>query len=195
MTTYFTSDLHLGHQKIITMSNRPFADVAAMNNAIIERWNAVVQKSDTVYFLGDFCWSGYEHMFHQLRGSKHLIIGNHDTHAVLTLPWASQPQWYVELNGEFRPNKLGKRPKIVLSHYGMRSWSGMYKDAIMLYGHSHNKLPGFRVKPDEDRVVAGATLDVGVDAWDFRPVTLEQIKARIATLPEYSTEMPDQRNE
>ena len=31
---YFTSDLHLGHRGIITMQERPFADVEEMNKMI-----------------------------------------------------------------------------------------------------------------------------------------------------------------
>jgi len=39
---FFTSDQHFCHTKIITMRNRPFADVDEMNKALIANWNSVV---------------------------------------------------------------------------------------------------------------------------------------------------------
>ncbi len=178
---YLTSDLHLGHGKIITYCKRPFATVDEMNATIVKNWNETISDGDTVWFLGDFCWKGYEHFFHQLNGEKHLIIGNHDSHGVLTLPWASQPSHYQELKVTDENTAI----KLVLSHYGMRSWHGMYKKSIMLYGHSHNTLPGFRLSS------GGGTMDVGVDCWDFRPVTVSQIRSRLATLPEFAPEIHD----
>lgn len=50
---YFTSDLHLGHRGIIEMQNRPFKNVEEMNRVIVDNYNEVVHKNDTVYFLGD----------------------------------------------------------------------------------------------------------------------------------------------
>ena len=51
--TWFTSDPHFGHANIIRFCDRPFDDVQAMNDALVHRWNAVVQPEDTVYVLGD----------------------------------------------------------------------------------------------------------------------------------------------
>lgn len=208
MTVYFISDLHLGHQAIIKYCNRPFlvdgapsnwksldnwkefVDVERMNRTIIERWNATVKPHDTVWCLGDFCFGDDlgKRVFHELRGIKHLIVGNHDSPETLALPWSSVG-YYQALNGKFEPCAYKRRPKLVLSHYGMRSWHAMQKGCIMLYGHSHGKLPGFRFTDDGPKAYGGGTLDVGCDLWDFYPVTLEQIKARLLTLPAYSPEV------
>jgi len=50
---YFTSDLHLGHRGIITMRDRPFADVSEMNRTLITNFNSAVHRDDTVYILGN----------------------------------------------------------------------------------------------------------------------------------------------
>ncbi|MNW18401.1 hypothetical protein D3C71_2179590 [compost metagenome] len=42
----------------------------------------------------------------------------------------------------------------------------MYKGALNLHGHSHGQLKGM---PRQ--------FDAGVDVWDFRPVTVEEILA------------------
>ena len=49
----------------------------------------------------------------------------------------------------------------------------MRRGALHVYGHSHGKLPGNNV-----------SLDVGVDCWNLRPVTLSEIRARLAMLPD-----------
>ena len=50
---YFTSYLHLGHRGIIEMQNRPFENIQEMNQVLIQNYNAVIHKNDTVYILGD----------------------------------------------------------------------------------------------------------------------------------------------
>ena len=52
---YFTADMHFGHKAIITMQNRPFESVEEMDRVLLQNYNAVVHKDDTVYILGDIC--------------------------------------------------------------------------------------------------------------------------------------------
>ena len=79
---YFTSDLHLGHEAVIRMQNRPFANADDMNRVLIGNYNSVVHKDDTVYLLGDICFRiGVEksnELISSLKGKKYLIRGNHD---------------------------------------------------------------------------------------------------------------------
>jgi hypothetical protein len=42
MAIFFTSDTHFGHGGALGLYRRPFASVAAVNEAIIERWNEIV---------------------------------------------------------------------------------------------------------------------------------------------------------
>jgi calcineurin-like phosphoesterase family protein len=168
MAHIFTADLHLGHANIISYCSRPFASVDEMNQTLIDNWNAVVGPSDTVWVIGDFAFMRADpktlrRLFSQLKGSKHLICGNHDGRSVRELPWSSGRD-YAEI--------VVDKTRVVLSHYSMRTWNGMRHGAVQLYGHSHGQLPGTR-----------QCLDVGVDCWDFRPVTWPQIVERLATLP------------
>jgi calcineurin-like phosphoesterase family protein len=55
--------------------------------------------------------------------------------------------------------------RIFLCHYGLRAWHGAHRGALHFYGHSHGSLPG-----------NAQCLDVGVDVWNFRPVTLPAIR-------------------
>lgn len=164
----FTADCHFQHSGIIEHCSRPFASVAEMDATMIERWNAVVSPNDTVWLIGDFAHDRIDprvarRIFAQLRGSKHLIRGNHDGKVVEDLGWSS-----VRDYAEIAVDKV----RVVLSHYSMRSWNGIRRGAVQLYGHSHGRLPG-----------TAQCTDVGVDVWNFTPVSFPEIRARLAQLP------------
>jgi len=81
MTTFFTSDLHLGHKNIIEYCNRPFHSVGEMNDAIMARWITTVTPQDTVYILGDLAMGSIDEslaLVALLPGNKILVPGNHD---------------------------------------------------------------------------------------------------------------------
>jgi calcineurin-like phosphoesterase family protein len=163
MTVFFTADTHFGHAGARTLYRRPFATTAAMDAALEANWNATVGVDDTVWHLGDFALrmtpDAIAALLQRLNGQKHLVTGNNDPPAVTTLPAWRSVQTYAELELD------GIR--LVLCHYAFRTWNGMAKGALNLHGHSHGRL-----KPLPRQV------DVGVDAWDFRPTTLAAIRAR-----------------
>lgn len=168
MTTWFTSDTHFGHAKIIKHCARPFANADAMDEALIVNWNSRVGENDDVWHLGDFAFrnaraaSGY---LRRLNGRKHFIWGNHDNRQIRGLPlWASS-QPYAEISVE------GQR--LVLFHYALRVWNKLRHGALHLYGHSHGNLPG-----------TSLSCDVGTDCWNYAPVSLDEIKQRLASFPE-----------
>lgn len=79
--TWFTSDTHFWHQNIIKYCNRPWKTAEEMNDGMVERWNSVVGKYDTVFHLGDFSFGNrakVESVFNRLNGKINLIMGNHD---------------------------------------------------------------------------------------------------------------------
>jgi calcineurin-like phosphoesterase family protein len=166
--TWFVSDTHFGHTNIMRLSARPFATIEEMDATLIANWNAAVQPTDDVWHLGDFAFRNAKaasNYLRRLNGRIHLVHGNHDSIQVReSKEWASS-QSVAEINVE------GER--LFLSHYAHRVWPRSHRGAIHLYGHSHGSLPGDR-----------QSCDVGVDCWDYRPVSLTEIKRRLATLPE-----------
>lgn len=166
--TFFTSDLHFSHGNIIKYCNRPFKDITQMDETMIANWNAVVRPQDTVWVLGDFAFGEHAKFLRRLNGSKYLVRGNHDKRPSMKDGWAGiYDLKELKIEGQY----------IVLCHYAMRVFNKSHHGAIQLFGHSHGKLPG-----------NSQQLDVGVDAWNFFPVTLEQIKERLATLPPFHQE-------
>lgn len=170
VSTWFTSDSHLGHGNIIRYCNRPFSSVDEMDEALIKAWNTVVAPEDDVWHLGDFAVrnaesaAGYRR---RLNGRIHLVWGNHDSEQVRQAPWWASSQAMAEITVD--------SVRIVLCHYAMRVWNRSRRGSLHLFGHSHGTLPGDR-----------QSVDVGVDypAWRYRPVSLREIRRHLQTLPE-----------
>ena len=79
---WFSSDLHLGHNRSFIYAPRGFNSIEEMNEAIIERWNSVVGADDDVYVLGDLMLGDNEKgldCIERLNGKLHIVLGNHDT--------------------------------------------------------------------------------------------------------------------
>jgi calcineurin-like phosphoesterase family protein len=79
---YIWSDLHLGHGNIIRYGNRPFSDMAEMNEALLYAWEVTVKPGDTIINLGDitlkFIKERLTETIHKMPGHKILVMGNHD---------------------------------------------------------------------------------------------------------------------
>jgi calcineurin-like phosphoesterase family protein len=105
-------------------------------------------------------------------GTKHLVTGNHDsTDTTRAKGWAS-----VQALAEIDLKEDGAARHITMCHYALRTWPRQAKGGLNLYGHSHGRLNGYQT-------TKGGGLDVGVDCWDFTPVTIAQILRHIRTLP------------
>jgi calcineurin-like phosphoesterase family protein len=158
MSVFFTADTHFGDHRTINIWRRPFADTAAMDTVLVERWNAAVAPGDTVWHLGDFARraDAVPALLARLNGAKHLIRGNNDPEATARdAGWQSVAD-YAELTLDDR--------KLVLCHYPFRSWNGQHRGAINLHGHSHGRL---KAMPRQ--------FDVGTDVHAFTPVTLARL--------------------
>lgn len=135
-----------------------------MNRRLVELWNGRVKAGDTVYHLGDFAAGGDARfaleIFQALNGNKHLIRGNHDhSGRMRKLLWGSVHALHTIHVGD---------TTVVLCHYALRVWDRAHYGALHLYGHSHGNLPGDT-----------QSCDVGVDCFDYQPVTLDEIMIRM----------------
>ena len=159
---WFTADSHYGHTNVIRFCKRPFATIEEMDEALIANYNECVKQGDTVYHLGDFSFArNPAAIFYRLNGNKHLVLGNHDWKQLgelKKLPWGWIKDVYFLRYGK------GKSDKIWLNHFAQRAWPSGHHGTIHLYGHSHGSLEDY-----------GRSTDVGVDAWDYKPVHLDTI--------------------
>ena len=85
---FITSDFHFGHNKEFLYKPRGFDDIYTHDQAIINNWNSIIQDDDLVFVLGDLMLEDNDYgskCFNQLKGSKEIIIGNHDSHTRIEL--------------------------------------------------------------------------------------------------------------
>ena len=188
MKTFFTSDTHFYHTNIIEYCNRPFSDVQDMNDKMINNWNSVVGPNDLVYHLGDYCFGNEQKIREinsRLNGHIVLVHGNHDERIVKDSQYRNNYRQYP-ISDRFQAIVPFLEAKvegttITMCHFALKVWNRSHHGKISLYGHSHGTHPG-----------NSQQLDVGSDCWDYKPVTLEQILARLKTLPKYN--LPDYHN-
>ena len=149
MRIYVTSDLHFNHLNLTKHlpATRPhFTNANELNQWLINKWNSVVKKNDTVYHLGDF--SVYSNktflmdMIEKLNGNIIFIKGNHDKN----LHKVTMAHDYLELNY----NDI----TICMSHYPMLTWNKKHHGSIHLFGHCHG----------QSKFRNGRSMDVGIDA-------------------------------
>lgn len=131
--SFYISDTHFGHKNIIRYDNRPFFSADEMDKVLIDSWNKVVSKDDTVYILGDISWHGEEktiEIMKSLNGKKVLIRGNHDRVSIKLSRCFMRVADYAEI--------IDGTTKVIMSHYPMPFWNGQFRDSVHLYGHIHN---------------------------------------------------------
>lgn len=179
----FYSDPHFGHRNICRYSNRPFESVSEMNTTLINNYNKVVTNEDCCLWLGDIFFTAQDEareILDSMHGTKILILGNHDKHA---------PRWYLNIGFSLvfercvdlsicgKPARASHYPYIseinnltlVVDDDNIKKKLAKYpnkkKGEILLHGHTHSK---------EKR--KGNQIHVGVDAWEYCPVTLAQVE-------------------
>ena len=172
---FFTADTHFGHKNIIRYCKRPFVDVEEMNETLIDSWNSTVGKDDIVFHLGDFAMGGsaeWSRFLKRLNGKIYLILGNHD---MKTIGKGFSRFEYVTM--QMLINIGGQR--IYLNHYPFLCYGGAYRNTWQLFGHVHTS--PHRTGLDSSRLahLFPSQYDVGVDNNDFKPMSYEQVSAKI----------------
>ena len=188
---YYTADLHFGCEN--NYENRTLET----DKLIVDNWNKKVTNADTVYILGDLAYFGNNKcnsyacsMISQLKGDKHLILGNHDYKGIKDIRVA---QLFTEITPykEIKDYVDGKTYRLILSHTPQLFWAGQHDKSIHLFAHLHlskeNELYNECLREineyfQYETVVNGRTdcpqakaYNVGCMLWNYEPVTLKEI--------------------
>lgn len=196
---FFSSDHYFGHENIIKYCNRPFNSVEKMNEEMINRWNSVVNKKDDVFYLGDFSLSKeyIKSISQKLNGSKFIIPGNHDECHSSKCKNQKKVYEMIEFYKDYDFHYLGEKLIYELKDYNLNlpksglkvnlchmPYFGDHTDTdryenfrprddgkFLLHGHVHDKWK-----------TNGRMINVGVDVWDFYPVSIEKIAKEIVKI-------------
>ncbi|MFW6002464.1 MAG: hypothetical protein ACOCQD_03910 [archaeon] len=161
MTKFFTSDEHYHHKNVIRYCNRPYKNINEMNKALIENHNNIVSKDDIVYHLGDFSMISrsqgqkLESIINNLNGMNILILGNHDD----LLPFT-----YVNMGFASVHTALYVEEFLLIHDPAMAV--AVDDDQKVLCGHLH----------ELTKFVNPCILNVGVDIWDYKPVSIDTVR-------------------
>jgi len=189
---FFTSDHHFYHANVINYCARPFATVEDMNEAMVKNWNETVGPDDTVYCLGDFsmAFRSVELFSNRLNGIKYLVPGNHDfchSYHKKSRNEDKRKEWIkkYEENGwivlpeqttldlpEIGVVNLCHHPYILIDARDDKylKWRPKDDGKWLLCGHVHEKWK-----------VVDKMINIGVDQWGFKPVSVKQIQEIICT--------------
>lgn len=193
MSVWFTSDLHIGHVKVAQIRAEEFGAPAVASHPehavgwhdqhLAWNWDDLVCPGDQVWVLGDISAGGKQAQLNALQwlsnrpGQKHLIAGNHDgCHPMHRDSHKWQPE-YLKVFDSVQPfarrriNGIG----VLLSHFpysGDHSEQDRYDQyrlrdlgVPLLHGHVHA----------DTKRWGRNQIHVGVDAWGFRPVHLDEV--------------------
>lgn len=196
---WFISDPHIYHTNVIRYCNRPYSFVEEMNESIVRNWNAIVSPEDTVYCLGDFSMAAglVETFTPRLSGRKFLVPGNHDfchSYHKKSRNKENQQKW-IEFYEKAGWTVLPEQTTLILDGIGevnvchhpysndnssddkeqgyedkYAKWRPKDDGKVLLCGHIHNH---WQTKLSSK---GSLQINVGVDVWGFKPVSLLQLQ-------------------
>ena len=169
---FFTSDTHFYHEQDFLYQPRGFESFEEMNEAIVQRWNSVVQAGDIVYHLGDVVMSHYDiNIINRLNGTIFLIRGNHDTDNKLRAIYETGKMVSTSCVPTSELIKFGKL-SLFACHYPVLTANfddkHFNQHVISLHGHTHQK--GNWLFADNPFVY-----HVGLDSHNCYPVHIDEI--------------------
>ena len=181
----FTGDIHGFHKNIIKYSNRPFKNTNEMNEVIRDRHNAIFDKDDIIFNIGDALllrsddsYTQAEDWIKTFNGKIMYLPGNHESNLNLIRKyWTVMPQ-LSEIKVLDEESEYGNQI-IVLCHYALRVWNKSHYSSWHLFGHSHGSLTNDNGVNMQDYETS-FSMDVGVDTNNYHPYTYEDVKEHMS---------------
>lgn len=169
---YFTADWHLGDDRIgingkPNLLYRPFKSLEEQHEAIIEGIEASgFQNGDYLFHLGDVLYqpgTAELAVMDQLRAKYdqstfHLVIGNYDDDKLDLLQ-----NWFDIIEEDHRLDHFDFG-SVYLNHYPVNTLAEMQTAQLGITGHIHGLWK-----------IQKQLINVGIDAWHFRPVSEKEI--------------------
>lgn len=156
---YIISDLHLGHHNMAL--KRGFNNSEEHDSYLINQWNSIVGKKDTVYVLGDITMEKKTpyHLLDQLNGIKNIVLGNHDRRQDIPelLKYVNSVSGMVQLKG------------LILTHCPIHP-SQLKRFRKNVHGHTHDKfVKRFGIFKDHRYI------NVSAEVINYKPVLISEL--------------------
>ena len=128
--TYVISDLHFGHKNMALY--RGFKTLEEHDQYIIDRWNSLVHKGDSVWILGDISMEKATEYYKLglLKGHKKVVLGNHD------LPKPSHNRKMLEYVNSISGAVTNKNRGYILTHIPIHPFE-LERFNVNIHGHVH----------------------------------------------------------
>ena len=155
MSRVFTiSDLHFSHKNMAI--RRGFKDETEQDEHIIESWNSVVNKKDTVYCLGDICMERSDpyKLLDRLNGIINVVLGNHDykNHVPELLKHVNSVAGMIDYKG------------FILTHCPIHPCQLEHRYNKNIHGHVHSN------SIDDSRYI-----NVCCEVIDYKPILISSL--------------------
>jgi calcineurin-like phosphoesterase family protein len=162
-------------------THRGFAGVEDHDAWLLDRWNSVVSKRDTVWVLGDVSMNAQKGVdwMAKANGLKYLVAGNHDRCHPVNSRWHSEQRRYLEVFlgvTTVASMKIADH-KVMMSHFPydvdhvpesrFMEWRCRDEGLWLLHGHTHSA----------EKQTGDRQIHVGVDAWNGYPISRSVIEA------------------
>jgi calcineurin-like phosphoesterase family protein len=142
-----------------------------MDETMIERWNAKVKPSDTVYHLGDVVINKkYLHLVSRLNGRKILIRGNHDIF---------KDDDYREVGFEQLHGVRVFVDKFIFSHIPLHPDCVSERFKVNVHGHLHANEITWTPKHPKLVQIDPRYLCVSVEHTNYEPLHFDEVQALI----------------
>ncbi|AYR01542.1 phosphoesterase [Arthrobacter phage Seahorse] len=175
---FYWSDPHFGHDFVASL--RGFSSAPEHDAHLVDRWCATVTKRDTIWILGDLAMASPARalaLIDLLPGTKHLILGNHDSAHPMHRNAHRQQRRYFDA---FDSVQTAARHKIegsefVLSHFPYQGDHADREDRYTQWRLRDDGLPLIHGHVHDEWLVRGRQINVGVDRWMDGPARSDQI--------------------
>lgn len=169
---WFIGCTHFGHEKIISLCNRPFQSIDDMDKTIIDNINKVVHRDDLLILLGDFCkwWdkptTHFYHYFNRLDVLNVMFLfGNHDKKIKNAVKTHKDIIW----SGDILDAVIDDVP-LVGCHFPLSSWNKSFHGSKHVFAHVHNETSHTKKN----------SICVCVEQTDYKPLSFKDVQERIS---------------
>lgn len=128
---FLISDTHFGHHNILEFEReaRPFTSIFEHDETLVENWNKIVGKNDTIFHLGDVLFGKHNFpILYRLNGRKKLILGNHDQY-----PSEEYLKHFTKLHSCY------KFDGNIFTHIPVHESQLQHRFKLNIHGHLHSK--------------------------------------------------------